>query len=174
MAFIAVLNQFSYVIFSALSLAVAYLGLHAVSKAQPRFNASWLNISLLSLGVILTAGFLFVRPGLGNVQSPAQVQALIQNGRPTVIEFYSNYCIGCMGIEPQMQALTEDLSPTHDVLRVDIHSALGRKLRQEIDFHYTPEIIVFNYQGDEIWRGHHIPQKSVIRRSTTQATANGH
>lgn len=174
MAFIAVLNQFSYVVFAVLALVVAYIGLRAVQKAQPQLNRYWLNVSLCSLGVILTAGFLIVRPGIGNIHSPAQVQAVIQNGRPTVIEFYSNYCIGCMAIEPQMQSLAEDIDATHDVLRVDIHSDLGRKLRQEIDFQYTPEIIVFNYQGDEIWRGHHVPQQNVIRRSTTQATANGH
>ena len=44
---------------------------------------------LLVVGGIL-GGFLFLRTTASDVSSVAEVDAILQNGRPTFVEFYSN------------------------------------------------------------------------------------
>jgi len=44
---------------------------------------------LLVIGGILSA-FLFLRTTASDVSSVAEVDAILQNGRPTFVEFYSN------------------------------------------------------------------------------------
>lgn len=38
------------------------------------------------------------------------------------------------------------------VIRLDIHSSVGRQFTAEYDFQYTPTFIFFNEQGVEQWR----------------------
>jgi len=62
---------------------VADLGVRTVRILRE----NWLF--LLVVGGIL-GGFLFLRTTASDVNSVAEVDAILQNGRPTLVEFYSN------------------------------------------------------------------------------------
>ena len=58
-----------------------------VNRARRILRQNWLL--LLVMGG-LVAGFLFLRTPASAVGSLAEVDALLQNGQPTLVEFYSN------------------------------------------------------------------------------------
>ncbi len=56
-------------------------------RILPFLRENWLF--LLVVGGILTA-FLVLRTPASPVESVAEVEAVLQNGKPTLVEFYSN------------------------------------------------------------------------------------
>jgi thiol-disulfide isomerase/thioredoxin len=157
------LNQFSYLYLSGL-LLILIVGGVAIRSYRKQGRLVWKFISTIaaSLAVLTVMGFFALRPGSASVDSVAEVQQIIQNDRPTVIQFFSNYCIGCMSVESQFDAMATQISSTTDVLRVDIHTDFGRELREALDFSYTPEFILYDINGDEVWRGHQLPPENLL------------
>ncbi len=156
-------NQFSFVFFTISGIALLLVVLRSRC-------ASW-RVMLSASGtalVLAVAVFFLLRPGLSDVSSAQAARAVIGNGKPTLIEFFSNYCIGCMTARPAVDALIADIQAAFpsavNVLRIDIHTDFGRELREVYGFSYTPEFILFNPQGQEAWRSHLPPQIADIRR----------
>ena len=56
-----------------------------------------------------------------------------------------------------MERLEADLGQRANVLRVSIHTDLGRQLGQRYWFQYTPTFIVFDGSGHEQYRGPGVP-----------------
>lgn len=146
------LNQYSYVVISVIVLFASLLILRRY-LADRRIIA----VAAISLIFLSVTGLFLLRPGEGDVNDTALAVATIQNGKPTFLEFFSNYCAGCMAIRPVVDQITTDLGDDFNVIRIDIHTNVGRTLRDRYDFTYTPEFILFDRQGQELWRGHTPP-----------------
>jgi thiol-disulfide isomerase/thioredoxin len=163
-----IFNQYSYVIISLSVLVASVLVLRY-------FLTNWRIISAAIVGllVLMIAIFLLLRPGFSDVDSSSTAEAMIRNGRPTFMEFFSNYCAGCLAIRPVVDSITQDIGDEFNVLRVDIHTETGRELREQFDFSYTPEFLLLDSQGNEIWRSHSPPteaQLSLAQNSITEDT----
>ena len=59
-----------------------------------------------------------------------------------------------MAARPIVDGIVEDISEQYNILRVDIHTGFGRELRQQIGFTYSPEFVLFDSSGQEVWRDH--------------------
>ena len=59
-----------------------------------------------------------------------------------------------MAARPIVDGIVEDISQQFNILRVDIHTEIGRELRRRLGFSYTPEFILFDSAGQEVWRNH--------------------
>jgi thiol-disulfide isomerase/thioredoxin len=146
-------NQFSFVLFSL-------AGLLALGLLLRWRGASWrvLAPTLAAAAVIAAAAFFVLRPGFSDVDSAQAANQIIRSGRTTLVEFFSNYCIGCMAVRPTVDALVSEIRAQYgdevNILRIDIHTDFGRELRSQFGFSYTPEFILFNATGQEIWRSH--------------------
>lgn len=153
-----ILNQYSYVA-SGLFILVGFVAVAWVAARRRPAPSRWPLISsfAFSVGLVLFGGFFALRPGAATVDTMTEVEQLLANNRPTLLQFYSNYCIGCMNVEGQLDALEMEIGATHDVLRVDIHTDFGRELREVLGFSYTPEFILYDPTGQETWRGHELP-----------------
>jgi thiol-disulfide isomerase/thioredoxin len=157
-------NQFSYVLLSALAIIIILALMRALLRPRP--------LVLLGIGAALALGavglFLALRPGASDVDSIEAAEQILTNGQPTLVEFFSNYCAGCMGVRPAVDALIDDLERTRagtfNVLRVDIHTSFGQTLSERYRFSFTPEFILFNSAGEEMWRGHAPPSMTDIDR----------
>lgn len=150
-------NQYSFVLISAGVLI-------AVAIVLWRFSVSR-RVILATVGALLIfvlIGYFLLRPGLSDVDSTASAESILQNGKPTFLEFFSNYCAGCLAIRPVVDEIAVELGEDFNILRIDIHTAAGRELRERYDFNYTPEFILFNDRGEEIWRGHNPPNENQI------------
>jgi len=55
-------------------------------------------------------------------------------------------------MKPVVDAVEEEFSGRMEVLRVDIHTEVGRVIANELDFQYTPTFIFFDETGNELWR----------------------
>jgi thiol-disulfide isomerase/thioredoxin len=152
-----IFNQYSYVVISLVVLVAIILVLRY-------FLTNWRAISAAAAGllILMIAGFLLLRPGISDVENISAAEAMIRNGRPTFMEFFSNYCAGCLAIRPVVDSIAEDVDDRFNILRIDIHTDTGRELREQYDFSYTPEFLLLDNQGNEIWRSHSPPSEDQI------------
>lgn len=161
-----IFNQYSYLTFTVLGTLLLLFILW-------RSRVRWWRIGLvgLALAVAIAAGWLVLRPGSSDVDSVAAAEQVLSSGKPTLIEFYSNYCVGCMAVRAAVDDLVaqsdERFGDDLSVLRIDIHTDLGRALRERYGFSYSPEFVLFNHAGAEVWRSHQPPTlgdlESVVR-----------
>ncbi|MFO7323419.1 MAG: thioredoxin family protein [Chloroflexota bacterium] len=149
-------NQFSYILFSLLAIVGATLLLW-----RARVRRTVIGIAAIALGVAAATGWVLLRPGEPDVDSVEAAEALIQSDKPTLVEFFSNYCVGCMSVRGMVDELVSQtrahFGDDVHVLRIDIHTPSGRELRERYGFSYTPEFIIFRGNGIEAWRSHTPP-----------------
>jgi thiol-disulfide isomerase/thioredoxin len=148
-----IFNQFSYILIALGILAVTFVGLRRY------FSASW-RITLPALGVVavvFVVGFLLLRPGASTVDSVEGALEKIGNGRPTFFEFFSNYCTGCLVYNPAVNELVREIEDEYNIVQVDIHTDVGRALRTQLGFSFTPEFVLYDGAGAEVWRDHTPP-----------------
>lgn len=157
-------NQYSFVIFG-------FIGLIALFAFLRWRRMSWgaTLMVLVIAGSILTLGNLALRPGWSDVDTFNEAESLIANGQPTLVEFFSNYCINCVIARPTVDALVADIRADYgedfNILRVNIHTDLGRALRERYGFTYSPEFVLFDRAGTEIWRANVPPTNDLIERA---------
>lgn len=152
-----VLNQFSYPLIAAGVLLVAFVLLRRIVSMRAVAAVEVL------LALAFVAGFFALRTGEGDVADIRDHEAIIGNGRPTMIEFFSNFCTACLVLRPTVDDMIASLGDDVNVLRVNIHSEEGQKMREAYNFSFTPEFVVLDGAGIEIWRDHAPPQLSALQ-----------
>lgn len=152
------LNQYSYVFIALVAVVVVYVLLRRYMQK------GWPLVLFVQLGIVLVfgTGFVILRPGNSNVSSADAALSMLQNGRPTFVEFFSNYCSGCLSLNPIVEAIVDDIEEDYNILRIDIHTSTGREMREALGFSFTPEFIVYDVSGREIWRDHIPPTQSQL------------
>lgn len=153
----SIFNQYSYPIITLLLLVSSYLILRRYAVSRRLIGLTMAGLAILSL-----SGLFILRPGSSDVSSMNAAQAALRNGKPTLLEFFSNYCAGCLALRPAVDLLVSELGDEYNVLRIDIHTELGRELRQSVAFSYTPEFVLFDRSGQEVWRAHTLPSREQI------------
>jgi thiol-disulfide isomerase/thioredoxin len=162
-------NQFSFLLFSMSGVLLVF-ALLRTRKASRRVTVTGTGAAVI---VALTLFFAF-RPGISDVDSAAAARAVLNSGKPTLLEFFSNYCTNCLLMRPSVDALVSEIRAEYaddfNVLRIDIHTDFGRELRAAIGFRYTPEFVLFDADGQEIWRNHTPPSLDTIASAADAPT----
>lgn len=157
-------NQYSYVLIALGSL----LGVFVITRLL-RLRWRVTVAGLLIAALVFSGIYAALRPGNGDVETIEAAEAVLDNGNPTLVEFFSNFCAGCLSVRPAVdrlvERLREDYPNAYNILRVDIHTPVGRELRARYGFSFTPEFVLFNRQGSEIWRAHVPPDAAQIARA---------
>lgn len=164
----SVLNQYSYIIISLIALGASLVVMRYFLVSRRAISTT-----LIGLSVLMLMGFLLLRPGMSDVNSVETAEDIIRNGNPTLLEFFSNYCAGCLAIRPVVDAISDEISGEFNILRVDIHSPTGRELRELYNFSFTPEFILFNRGGQEIWRSHTPPTSNDLALASGSGGISG-
>ncbi len=151
-------NQFSYPIFAVIILIGAILLMRRFKVKLPVMGG--LTILLMAL---IFALYIALRPGISTVNSPQEAYDLIGNGRPTLVVFHSNFCTGCLAMNPAIIALADDIRADYNIVRVDIHTQTGQILTQELGFDVSPEFVLYSPTGEEIWRSNGLPTKNTLQ-----------
>jgi thiol-disulfide isomerase/thioredoxin len=164
-------NQYSYIFISAgVTLGVVLL----LRLLRARWNV--VGVAALALAAAFFVGWLVLHPGESDVDSFGAAEVTLSNGNPTLVEFFSNYCAGCISVRPAVDALVADLrrryGEQYNVLRVDIHTTFGRELREHYGFSYTPEFVLFDGGGTEVWRAHVPPSPNEIELALSTGNAS--
>jgi thioredoxin 1 len=109
--------------------------------------------AFLVIFIGLTALYFYIRPVQTElVGEAAEVQAMIGQGVPVLLEFQSPYCVACVAIKPTIDAIEQEYSGRLIVLRINVQEQVGMQLAPIYQFQYTPTFIYFAADGSEQWR----------------------
>lgn len=157
-----VFNQYSYLFLGA-GIVLALVMVLRWRQVQWR-----IVLGTAFVGALLLAGiWVVVRQSGGTADNLESAQATLANGKPTFLEFFSQYCLGCVSARPEVETLVAQIKDDFNILLVDIHTDLGRALRQKLGFSYSPEFVLFNAQGEEVWRSNRPPASEHLALATS-------
>lgn len=141
------LSQFSYVWISALVvIALAAYFWYTGFNLRKGLVLGFITVSL----VVAWWG---LRPEASSVQAADEARLIIREAQqPVLVEFYSEYCAACLAAQATLNQLELDLADRLTVVRIDVASTAGQDLSQQLNLQYTPTFILFDMQGNEIWR----------------------
>ncbi|MDL1924495.1 hypothetical protein FBQ95_17990 [Chloroflexi bacterium CFX3] len=155
----SVFNQFSFVLMAGGLLALAGLLLWRVQRV-PAFVRM---VGWLALLIVVVGAWLVLRPtDTPEISGLADVEARLGGGTPAVIELYSEYCLGCMAQAADVLALEQALGAQAAVLRLSIHTEVGRALWERYNGESTPTFIILNGEGREVGRTNRVPSVAQV------------
>jgi thioredoxin 1 len=141
------LNQYSFILIAGLAL-LAVGGFFWFTGLTRRKS-----LALAALAVAFIAVWSGLRTGASAFQDAAQAEVVIREARmPVLVEFYSDYCAGCLAARPTLDALEVDLKDELKIIRLDVASPSGQALGAELRLYATPTFIFFDAEGRELWR----------------------
>jgi thiol-disulfide isomerase/thioredoxin len=133
-------NQHSY-------LLVA-VGLLVVVAAISLLFGRRIRIALIGAALfILAVVFAFLRVGPGDIRSPAELEGALRAGRPVTVEFYSDYCIACLGAKPDFDELEREFAGRAAFLRANLQSEAGQALAERYEVDTVPTFLAFDRDG---------------------------
>lgn len=134
------LNQHSYLVIALGALVAVAL---VSSLLRPRFR-----VPLTAGGfAVFGAVFAMLHIGPGDVHAASGLEAVLGQGQPVVLEFYSNYCIACLGAKPKFDDLEREFASEAVFLRADVQSEAMRALVRRYRIDTVPTFLVFGRNG---------------------------
>jgi thioredoxin 1 len=107
------------------------------------------GLFVLIIGGIVVA-FMVLRTPASDVASTAEVDAQLDGGQPTLVEFYSNTWGSCLLAKPVVDRLERDLEGRAQVLRISLWSSVGRELAARYGVRGVPTFLLFDGSGEVI------------------------
>ncbi|MFL0780626.1 MAG: thioredoxin domain-containing protein, partial [Prochlorococcus sp.] len=121
-------------------------------QSSPLGTGQKLVLLLVALG--LAAGLLLLRGGL-NPEAPLdalarrslQPEVALSNGRPTMIEFYADWCAACREMAPSMLAVEQRSEKRLNIVLVNVDNPRWQDLIDRYDVSGIPQLNLFNAEG---------------------------
>ena len=120
-----------------------------LSKAQ--------KIILLAASLLLALLLFFVRNGFSSDQSLDQLarnslrpEVAFNNGRPTVLEFYADWCEVCQEMTPSMYHLKRDFEDQINLVLLNVDNNEWQDLIDKYDVNGIPQLNLFDADGKMI------------------------
>ena len=117
------------------------------------------KIILLTISLLLALLLLFVRNGLSSDQSLDQLarnsirpEVAFNNGRPTVLEFYADWCEVCQEMTPSMYHLKRDFEDQINLVLLNVDNDEWLDLIDKYDVNGIPQLNLFDADGRMIGR----------------------
>ena len=110
---------------------------------------------LVLVAVALALALLILRGGIQSESPMEQLarqsldpQTALTNGRPTLIEFYADWCQVCREMAPSMLALERRSRERLDVVLVNVDNPRWQDLVDRYDVNGIPQLNLFNAEGE--------------------------
>ena len=112
------------------------------------------RIVLLLSAIVLTTLLFIYRSGI-NSQAPLDTLArqslapeeALANGRPTIFEFYADWCEACRLMAPSMLAIERQIENKVDIVLLNVDNNSWQDLIDEYEVNGIPQLNFFNAQG---------------------------
>ena len=110
---------------------------------------------LVVVAIALALGLLILRGGIQSESPMEQLarrsldpQTALTNGRPTLIEFYADWCQVCREMAPSMLDLEMRSRDRLDVVLVNVDNPRWQDLVDRYDVNGIPQLNLFNAEGE--------------------------
>ena len=87
---------------------------------------------------------------------------LINSTKPTLVDFYADWCGPCKMMSPLIESTKKDLGDGATVLKIDIDKNSDVAIKYGI--RSIPTLLIFK-EGEVVWRQSGVPSKSLIVES---------
>ena len=112
------------------------------------------KILLVAVAVVLAAVLALVRGGLQS-ESPLdqlarrslEPEVALSNGRPTMLEFYADWCQACRAMAPAMLSLEQNTKGRLDVVMVNVDNPRWLDLVERYEVNGIPQLNLFGPDG---------------------------
>lgn len=138
------LNQYSFLILGLFMITILLFW-----RLREGFRRQdWVALAALAAGFLLA--FVIFRP-TSQGDGPRQFENQLGQGEPLLVTFQSPYCLACMSARPFLDRIEQENSDLV-VVRIDVQDSTASGILAEYDFQYTPTFIMFDPEGEELWR----------------------
>ncbi len=127
----------------------------------------WQKIFLLSSAIILAFLLFFLRGGVDQqkaldylARSSIEPQIALKNGKPTIIEFYADWCEVCREMAPIMLEIFEENQENINLVMLNVDNPKWEELIDKYDVNGIPHFNLFSKEGD--FKGKLIGAKSKL------------
>ena len=114
---------------------------------------------LVIAAVALAIGLTLARGGLQSgspldqlARRSLEPEVALSNGRPTIIEFYADWCQVCREMAPAMLQLEQAQANRLDVVMVNVDNPRWQDLVDRYDVNGIPQLNLFNAEGQSVGR----------------------
>lgn len=154
-----IINRFSYIIMA--TVVLVGLGVFFARSGFTRRRALALGVAALAFFVAWAT----LRTGSGTVtDTQAATLVLRDSEQPVLVEFYSDYCAGCLAARPAVDNLERELADRLKVVRLNVASPAGQDLAMQLEVeNRTPTFVLLDAQGNELWRGFGVFDDAAVR-----------
>jgi thiol-disulfide isomerase/thioredoxin len=129
------------------------------------------RLLLVVLAALLAAGLLWFRGGL-HPEAPLErlarqsldLPVALRNGKPTLVEFYADWCEACRTMAPAMESIETQRRGQLDVVLLNVDNPRWQPELERYDVNGIPQIELFNAAGEAVGR-------SIGARSLTELRA---
>jgi thiol:disulfide interchange protein len=126
---------------------------------------------LLVLATLLAVLLLWLRGGL-HPQAPLEKLArqsldlpvALANGRPTIVEFYADWCQACQAMAPAMETLAERRQGQLNVVLLNVDNPRWQAEIERFQVNGIPQLDLFSASGQQVGR-------AIGARSASELTA---
>ncbi len=142
-------------------------------------GARFRNFAIALVAILLsTALFLGLKtetaPGLltAMAEEAVPLETALTNGKPTLMEFYANWCTSCQAMAPELQTLKQDYRDRVNfvMLNVDNSKWLPEILKYQVDG--IPHFVFLNSTGDAIAQAIGEQPKSILDANLVALASN--
>ncbi len=105
---------------------------------------NWLMVFIVA---VLIGGYAFLRTPGDGIASTEAFDAVVTDGTPTLVQFYSNACSACLLTKPAFDRIERDLEGRAQFLRLSVVEGAGRELAVRYGVRSLPTLIVLDGDG---------------------------
>ena len=134
---------------------------------------------LIAVAVALALGLVMLRGGIQSESPMEQLarrsldpQTALTNGRPTLIEFYADWCQVCREMAPSMLDLEMRSRDRLDVVLVNVDNPRWQDLVDRYDVNGIPQLNLFNAEGEAKGRSLGLRSAEELQLLTTALLEN--
>jgi thiol-disulfide isomerase/thioredoxin len=117
------------------------------------------RLLLVVLAALLAAGLLWFRGGL-NPEAPLErlarqsldLPVALRNGKPTLVEFYADWCDACRTMAPAMETIEAQHRGQLDVVLLNVDNPRWQPELERYDVNGIPQLELFNAAGEAVGR----------------------
>ena len=113
------------------------------------------RVSLILVSLLLAICLFFFRAGMTSklpldqlARKSLSPETALNNGKPSIFEFYADWCIACKEMAPSMLNIYEEVGNQVDFVLLNVDNIRWKDLLEEYEVNGIPQLIFFDANGN--------------------------